>query len=122
MCIRDSFHSTKFNKLKYFDTSHINQTKIIKKAFDTTKIPFVFCADLNAVSSSYVYNQISKNVNDAFVQKGFGWGATYSSLMPFIRIDVVLMSKELKATKYYSPKLELSDHYPVVADIVFRKD
>jgi endonuclease/exonuclease/phosphatase family metal-dependent hydrolase len=116
------FHSTKFDKLKYFDTSHINQTKIIKTAFDTTKIPFVFCADLNSVSSSYVYSQISKNLNDAFVQKGFGWGGTYSNLFPFLRIDVVLMSKELEATKYYSPKLQLSDHYPVVTDIVFRKD
>jgi len=116
------FHSTKLDKLKYFDTSHINQAKIVKTAFDTTKIPFIFCADLNAISASYVYNQISRNLNDAFVQKGFGWGGTYSSLMPFIRIDVVLMSKELEATKYYSPKLELSDHYPVVADIAFKKD
>ena len=116
------FHSSKFDKLKYFDTSHINQTHIIQKAFDTTKIPYIFCADLNSVSSSYVYQQISKNLNDAFMQKGFGWGGTYSNLMPFLRIDVVLMSKELEATKYYSPKLELSDHYPVVTDIAFKKD
>jgi endonuclease/exonuclease/phosphatase family metal-dependent hydrolase len=116
------FRSSKFDKLKYFDTSHINQTKIIKNTFDTTKIPYVFCADLNSVSSSYVYNQISKNLNDAFVQKGFGWGGTYSSLMPFLRIDVVLMSKELEATTYYSPKLQLSDHYPIVADIIFKKN
>ncbi len=116
------FHSTKFDKLKYFDTAHINQTKAIKTAFDNTKIPFVFCADLNSVPSSYVYSKLSKNLNDAFVQKGFGWGGTYSNLFPFLRIDVVLMSKELEATKYYSPKLELSDHYPVVADITFKKD
>jgi endonuclease/exonuclease/phosphatase family metal-dependent hydrolase len=116
------FHSSKFDKLKYFDTSHINQAKIIKTVFDTTKIPFVFCADLNSVSSSFVYHQISKNLNDAFVQKGFGWGGTYSNLMPFLRIDVVLLSKQLETTKYYSPKLELSDHYPIVADITFKKD
>lgn len=116
------FHSSKFGKIKYFDTSHINQTIIIKKAFDTTKIPFIFCADLNSISSSYVYHQISKNLNDAFIQKGFGWGGTYSNLFPFLRIDVVLMSKELQAKKYYSPKLELSDHYPVVTDICFNKN
>ena len=116
------FHSSKFNKIKYFDTSHFNQTKVIKNAFDSTAIPFVFCADLNSVSSSYVYHQISRNLNDAFVQKGFGWGGTYSNLLPFLRIDVILMSKQLEATKYYSPKLELSDHYPVVADIAFKKD
>jgi endonuclease/exonuclease/phosphatase family metal-dependent hydrolase len=42
--------------------------------------------------------------------------------MPFLRIDVVLLSKQLETTKYYSPKLELSDHYPIVADITFKKD
>ena len=112
-----AFHSTTFDKLKYFDTSHINQAKLIKKVMDTTTIPFIFCADLNSVPSSYIYHYISNNLNDAFVQQGLGWGGTYSSSIPFYRIDVVLMSKALKAIHYVSPKLELSDHYPVVVDI-----
>ena len=115
------FHSNKLEKLKHFDTAHCSQASIIKKVMDTTKIPFVFCADLNAVPSSYAYHKISKNLNDAFVQKGFGWGGTYSSKIPFLRIDVVLMNRQLTTNAYFSPRLELSDHYPVIADISFVK-
>lgn len=111
------FHSSKFYKLKYFDTAHIQQAILIKKIMDTTNKPFIFCADLNAVPSSFVYHHISNNLNDAFVQKGFGWGGTYSNFLPFFRIDVILMSKDLNAITYTSPKLELSDHYPVVVDV-----
>ena len=111
-------HSTKLEKLQRFDISHIKQANIIKNVMDTTKIPFVFCADLNAVPTSFVYSLISHNLNDAFLQNNFGWGSTYSSKIPFLRIDVILMSKQLKAINYKSPQLILSDHYPVIADIV----
>jgi endonuclease/exonuclease/phosphatase family metal-dependent hydrolase len=114
------FHSSKYQKLKHFDTSHINQVDIIRKVFDTTKTPFIFCADLNSVPSSYVYSKLSENLNDAFLQRGFGWQGTYSGKIPFLRIDVVLMSKQLTTTNYFSPRLNLSDHYPVVADISFK--
>lgn len=112
------FHSSKLEKLKRFDTTHIAQAFLIKKVMDSTKIPFVFCGDLNAVPSSYVYHTITKNLNDAFLQNNFGWGRTYTGSIPFLRIDVILMSKKLNAVKYNSPKLELSDHYPVLADIL----
>ncbi len=115
------FHSSILEKLKHFDTAHCSQASIIKKVMDTTKIPFVFCADLNSVPSSYTYHKISKNLNDAFVQKGFGWGGTYSSRLPFLRIDVVLMNSQLTTNNYFSPRLELSDHYPVLVDISFVK-
>ncbi len=114
-------HSTTFEKLKRFDTAHVQQAMLIKSVMDTTKIPYIFCADLNSVSSSYVYHHISKNLTDAFVEKGFGWSGTYSGIAPFLRIDVVLMSKELQPTNYFSPRLELSDHYPIVTDISFKK-
>ena len=113
------FHSSKWQKLKHFDTAHISQVKLIKSVMDTTKIPYVFCADLNSTPSSFVYHQISKNLNDAFVKNSFWWDKTYTTILPFIRIDVVLTSKELTPISYYSPKLNLSDHYPIVTDIMY---
>jgi endonuclease/exonuclease/phosphatase family metal-dependent hydrolase len=114
------FHSSKFDKIKHFDTSHINQVEMIRRVMDTTKIPFIFCADLNSVPSSFVYHQLSKSLTDAFTAKGSGWQGTYSGKIPFLRIDVVLMSNELKCNNYYSPRLKLSDHYPIITDISFR--
>lgn len=113
------FHGSKFEKLKRFDTSHIQQAMIIRNIIDTTKTPFVFCADLNSVPSSYTYNILAKNLKDAFLECGTGFGATYSSRNPFLRIDVILHSKNLKGISYVSPRLKISDHYPIVSDIKF---
>lgn len=111
------WHSSRINKLYAFDTFHVSQARLVKRVMDTTKTPFVFCGDINSVPSSYTYHLLSKNLNDAFLQCGKGFGATYISNNPFLRIDVILMSKELHAISYSSPKETFSDHYPVISEI-----
>jgi len=107
-------------KLRYYDMKHIEQAFIIKDALKKAKYPYILCADLNSVPSSYVYHTINKNLNDAFVTSGSGLGATYDGLSPTLRIDVILSTKTLKPVQYYSPRLYISDHFPVVADLRFR--
>ncbi len=110
---------TTLEKLKYFDSIHAFQAKLIKAQLNQCKIPYVFCADLNSVPSSYVYHHISSGLNDAFLQNGIGWGGTYTEILPSLRIDVVLYSNQITTTQYYSPRLHnASDHYPIVTDIV----
>ena len=112
------YRGHRYQKLVYFDSVHIAQAKLVKETLNKCTIPYFFCADLNSVPSSFVYQHISQGLNDAFVQQGFGWGGTYHELSPTLRIDVVLMSKGLKATQYYSPKLQkASDHYPIITDV-----
>jgi endonuclease/exonuclease/phosphatase family metal-dependent hydrolase len=88
---------------------------------DTTKYPFIFCADLNSVPSSYVYQTLKSDLTDAFLSKGYGLGKTYEGLSPTLRIDVVLMSKSLKPTQYSSPQLPYSDHFPIITDIEIKQ-
>jgi endonuclease/exonuclease/phosphatase family metal-dependent hydrolase len=107
----------KVKTLHYFDVKHAQQALFVKDRLTQSQYPFIFCADLNAVPSSFVYNTISKGLNDPFLQKGFGWGGTYDAISPTLRIDVTLTSKNLRATQYFSPKLYASDHFPVVSDI-----
>ncbi len=79
--------------------------------------PAIVCGDFNDSPISYNYNQMRKNLNDAFVQAGSGVGYTYKGLFPSFRIDYILYNPKLKATSYYSPKVNYSDHYPVVATL-----
>ena len=113
------FNKTKFETIAYFDSIHIRQAQLIKRQLNAYNKPFVFCADLNSVPSSYVYNHISKGLSDAFLQNGLGWGASYNGLSPTLRIDVTLLSPQLKATQFNCPKLIASDHFPLVTDITF---
>ena len=113
------FNGHRYQKLLYYDSVHLQQAQLIKEELNKSPMPFIFCADLNSVPSSYVYQHISRGLKDAFIQNGTGWSATYSALSPTLRIDVVLMSKDLNSVQYYSPRIQnASDHYPVVTDIV----
>ncbi len=115
------FHSNRLQRLEYFDCIHAGQAEVVKNTLATSKYPYVFCADLNSVPSSYVYHSIRKGLTDAFISSGSGFGQTYHRFSPTLRIDVVLMNSHLKPVQYYSPKLDLSDHYPIVTDIQLHK-
>jgi endonuclease/exonuclease/phosphatase family metal-dependent hydrolase len=108
----------KLKSINYFDSVHIRQAEIVKKQLNKSPLPFVFCADLNSVPSSYVYHHLIKGLQDAFLKKGFGWGPTYNGLSHTLRIDVTLLSSQIKTIQYYCPKLYASDHYPSVIDFM----
>lgn len=110
----------KLGRMAYFDKLHVKQAELVKKSLDSCAIPFVFTADMNAVPSSFVYHDIRSGLNDAFLEKGWGFGRTYDSLSPTLRIDVLLTSPSIKTVQYASPRLHLSDHLPIITDIQFK--
>ena len=114
------FHSSTFRKLKHFDRIHGEQALLIKTEMNKNDLPVIFCGDINSVPSSFVYQLLRKNLNDAFLSTGFGFGGTYDSISPTLRIDVVLPDKRLKVIQHHSPHLHLSDHYPNLVDIQLR--
>lgn len=107
----------KLGRMAYFDKLHVKQAELVKKSLDSCNGPFIFTADMNAVPSSYVYHDIRSGLNDAFIEKGWGFGRTYDSLSPTLRIDVLFTSPSIKTTQYASPRLHLSDHLPIITDI-----
>jgi endonuclease/exonuclease/phosphatase family metal-dependent hydrolase len=110
-------NKSKLERIAIFDSFHVKQAQIVKQQLNKSPVPLVFCADLNSVPSSYVYHHISSGLEDAFLQKGFGWGPTYDGLSNTLRIDVTLLSPQLKVVQHYCPKLKASDHFPLVTDI-----
>lgn len=111
------FNTNRLERMEYFDRVHSQQAAMVKQVFEQTNIPFIFCADLNAVPTSYVYQQLRKQTKDAFLEAGSGIKGTYKSVKSLFRIDVIFTSKNLKTKQFYCPTLNLSDHYPLVADI-----
>lgn len=111
------FHSNMLERLEYFDRIHAMQAALVAEQFEKTTIPFLFCADLNSVPASYVYQSLRKKTNDVFLEQGGGIRGTYKSAKSLLRIDVILTSKDIKSKQFYSPQLDLSDHYPLIADI-----
>ncbi len=105
-----------FNKLKFYQGYHGRQAMRLRQFTDSTPIPLIIGADLNSIPASYVYRKARGDLNDAFLEAGSGWGATFPYKIPWLRIDYLLHSPEILLQQYVTVQNNLSDHYPAVAD------
>jgi endonuclease/exonuclease/phosphatase family metal-dependent hydrolase len=73
------------------------------------------CGDFNDTPNSYSYFTIRGKLRDAFLEKGFGFGRTYSGIAPTLRIDYIFASPSIEVLSFRRIKKVLSDHYPIIA-------
>jgi len=102
-------------RLKNSFVKRAEQVEAIKTHINKSPYPVILCGDFNDTPSSYAYNQLSKGLKDAFVEKGRGLGRSYNGKFPSLRIDYILCSPELNINSFDTRDVKLSDHYPVVA-------
>ena len=74
--------------------------------------------DFNDNPISYTYHRLIRDRKDAFVEVGKGFGATYSSLWPLLRIDYILYPESLEARWYDREDVRYSDHYPIISSFL----
>ena len=79
--------------------------------------PIVVLGDFNDTPASYIYQQMSKHLNDAFVKQGRGLCITYHGGVPAYRIDHIFCDKSYEVLAYKCITSDISDHYPVMAVI-----
>lgn len=94
--------------------------KVMSDIEDCT-LESIVTGDFNDNPMSYTYNRLKKGRGDSFVEAGKGFGATYSFLWPFIRIDYILYPSHFSAVSHYVPHVRYSDHYPVIAEVSLRQ-
>jgi endonuclease/exonuclease/phosphatase family metal-dependent hydrolase len=98
-----------------------NQVEIVRKSIAESPYPVIVCGDFNDVPLSYTTSQLTKDLQDSFVAKGFGIGATYAGKLPGLRIDYVLADDHFRILSHDILKLDISDHYPVVVEVDIRE-
>jgi endonuclease/exonuclease/phosphatase family metal-dependent hydrolase len=75
----------------------------------------ILCGDFNETAASYSYAQLSKNLEDCFVEKGVGFGRTYAGKWPQFRIDYIMHDKKLHCSLYKRSEETYTDHFPITA-------
>ena len=60
-------------------------------------------------------------MKNAFAEKGSGIGRTFSGISPTLRIDNIFLSDRFSVGQFIRINKKLSDHFPVIADIQFKK-
>ncbi|WP_140937811.1 endonuclease/exonuclease/phosphatase family protein [Sphingobacterium lumbrici] len=104
-------------KLKQAFTHRSDQAKSLRAHIDTSPYPSIVMGDFNDTPMSYSVNIVGKNMNNAFQEKGFGWGVTHYAMLPIFQIDYILCGKKFKIDNYGIVKERFSDHYPIWADV-----
>ena len=95
----------------------VNQTELILQHESSWKGKKIICGDFNNTAYSWVYQKLSKNKQDAFLNAGIGLGKSFRYLYP-MRIDFILTDKNTTINQYKTYNdLKLSDHYPIMTRI-----
>lgn len=105
------------SKLKFAGQQRAVQAQLVREQVERSPYPVVLTGDFNDIPNSYTYRHISKGMQDAFLEKGFGIGRTFTGISPTLRIDYILTSKDFAVMQFQRLVRDLSDHYPLVADL-----
>ncbi|PSL49189.1 endonuclease/exonuclease/phosphatase family metal-dependent hydrolase [Chitinophaga niastensis] len=128
-----------FNGKDYSDIHTAKGTRLINKMKQTfsrrslqalqlaglvaqSPYPVIVCGDFNDTPVSFTYRTISRDLQDAFLQTGTGFGRTLSYLSPTLRIDYLLPQHKFRIHTSKVLSVSPSEHFPVIACLSLKKD
>ncbi len=111
-------------KFKPTFIKHSNQAKLIEQFIKDSKIKnIIVCGDFNDTAISYAHHIIGNKLNDAFVNKGWGLGASIRTSIFVGRIDHILYNDSFKAVNCkVDTDIKASDHSPILTTLEWQKD
>ena len=93
------------------------QAKVLAQLIADSPYRTIAVGDLNDIPVSFVYRQISRNMNDSFRHRGFGLGTSYSGVYPSFRIDYIFFSDGFSCENFTTIRVKYSDHFPISSDL-----
>jgi len=105
--------STIIRKLSSATRKRAKQADLVNYYISQSPYPVIVCGDFNDTPLSYVYNTVSEDLNDVFLEIGSGFGASYADDIPFLRIDYILYSDAFEPYRFKKHEVNYSDHYPI---------
>ena len=107
------------NNIKKGYETRNKEAKMICDSLSQYQGPLIIAGDLNDISGSKSLNTLQEelDLNDAWWKSGFGYGATSFSKHLYFRLDHILFSHHFKSSSIEIPKIDFSDHYPIVTNV-----
>lgn len=107
---------------KYRDAlkKRAHQVNMLVAHMNKCKYPVIVCGDFNDSPFSYTYHKLTHKLYDTFKEAGKGLANTYVRFFPY-RIDYILHSNHFKGINFSSPRVDYSDHFPVIGSFSIKK-
>ena len=95
----------------------IKQAELVKSHIKRSKYKVILGGDFNESPMSFTYQIIKEDLYDHF-KCGTGYGATYPSTRPLVRIDYIMSSKNIICEQFEILRnISLSDHLPILSKV-----
>jgi endonuclease/exonuclease/phosphatase family metal-dependent hydrolase len=94
------------------------QTRVLLDVTSRVAPPYVVAGDFNNPPRGLIYRALTARFQDAFHAAGWGWGYTFRSDLPVLRIDYIFLGPGVRTSHSFVPQVSTSDHRPLVADII----
>lgn len=120
--IRNEESSKLLAKSKRVMLKQYEQAKLIRQNMQENHYKKIVVGDFNNTQYSNIYKTIKGELTDSFLEKGKGFGRTYSLLGFPIRIDYILSDPAFEVISHQNYKEKLSDHYPIMATLRLKSD
>lgn len=83
--------------------------------------PLILAGDFNTPPAGQIYQSLINEFGDAFAERGLGWGYTFQSHRPLLRIDYIFHSPQWDVVRCEVGTGRGSDHLPLFAELALRK-
>jgi endonuclease/exonuclease/phosphatase family metal-dependent hydrolase len=107
-------------RLKRAFTKRAKQVEAIKAHMATCPYKIILCGDFNDTAASYAYRELSAGLDDAFMEKGSGFGRTYAGNWPQFRIDYLLHDERIGCARFDRAEETYTDHFPITAHLYLK--
>lgn len=116
---QDAISKTKsiYTKLERSSINRGLEATQVSKILQKNSHQRIVCGDLNDIPSSYVYFKVRNTMQDAFLKKGKGIGATFNQRIPLLRIDYVFCTEGLEVKAFQTGTETYSDHFPLLVNL-----
>ena len=111
-----------FNRIGFTLQQQLQQVKILRDHMGKSPYRSIVCGDFNSTQFSNVYKIASEGLQDTFMEKGSGLGATYNLKSYPLRIDYILVPNSVRVLSHTNFNVPYSDHFPVMATLGLRAD
>jgi len=118
----EDFNDVVIKKMGQAYKERAKQAMIVRDYINESNREIIVCGDFNDSAISYVYQTIKGDMEDAYVDTGFGPGITYNENRFYFRIDHILHSKGIEAYNCKVDRIKLSDHFPISCYVTFKED
>ncbi|HVN58195.1 MAG TPA: endonuclease/exonuclease/phosphatase family protein [Bacteroidales bacterium] len=107
---------------EYLMDAQEKEIEVFLKYLRQLKGPVIFGGDLNIPPTAILVSEIEKYTKDTYLEKNVFGGFTFNTAFPTMRLDYIFHSADLIPKSSRILNVRLSDHFPVEADFLIKKD